>query len=94
MSFDTTQIHAFAAVLFAIASILVMPVTAMAMSKSPDGVSTQSSDSADGPACELPPLLEIDDKGRRYRRRLQHPDEYSGNGHSCAKRPAGKDCDS
>ena len=63
MSFDTTQIHAFAAVLFAIASILVMPLKAMAMSKTPDGVSTQSSDSADGPACELPPLLEIDDKG-------------------------------
>ena len=59
MNLEMFQIPAFVAIIVALGSMLVFPVTAMALSKIPVEVSAKSSDAPDGAACELPPMVEL-----------------------------------
>jgi hypothetical protein len=59
MNLEMLQIPVFAAVLFALASLIVMPVTSMALSGSLEADIVKTSDSSEGTACDLPPTLEI-----------------------------------
>jgi len=62
MNFETLQIPAFVTIILALSSLIVIPVTAMAMSKLPVTVSAKSSDAPDGAACDLPPTVELKGK--------------------------------
>ena len=62
MNLETLQIPAFVTIILALSSLIVIPVTAMAMSKLPVTVSAKSSDSPDGAACDLPSAVELKGK--------------------------------
>jgi hypothetical protein len=62
MNLETLQIQAFVTIILALTSLIVIPVTAMAMSKLPVTVLAKSSGSLDGTACDLPPTVQIEGK--------------------------------
>ena len=62
MNLEMFQIQAFVAIIVALGSMLVLPVTAMALSKIPVEISAKSSDAPDGTACDLPPTVELKGK--------------------------------
>ena len=59
MNIGTIQTPAFIAVLLLVSTVAIT-VTAMAMSKLPLGVSDKDGDTLEGPACDLPPAIEIE----------------------------------
>ena len=62
MSIDAFQLPAFVTIILALSSMVVIPVTAMALSKTPVAVSEKISDAPDGAACSLPPTVELEGK--------------------------------
>jgi hypothetical protein len=62
MNLEMLQIPAFVTIILALSSLIVIPATAMALSKIPVEVSAKSSDALDGAACGLPPVVELEGK--------------------------------
>ena len=62
MNIETFQLPAFVTIILALSSMVVIPVTAMALSKIPVAVSAKISDAPDGAACALPPTVELEGK--------------------------------
>ncbi|MCJ7500485.1 hypothetical protein MUP29_09530 [bacterium] len=60
MNIETFQIPTFVTIILALSSMVVIPVTAMALSKIPVGISGKTPDAPDGAACALPPTLELE----------------------------------
>ena len=62
MNLETLQIPAFVTIFLTLSSLIVIPVTALAMSKLPVTVSAKSSDASEEAACDLPPAVELKGK--------------------------------
>ena len=62
MNIETFQLPAFVTIILALSSMIVIPLTAMALSKIPVPVSAKTSDAPDGAACALPPTVELEEK--------------------------------
>lgn len=60
MNVDTLQIPALITIILALTSLVILPVTSMAMSRTPAKAEIKGSDSSDGSACDLPPSLELE----------------------------------
>jgi hypothetical protein len=60
MNLETLQIPALVTTVLALISLIVLPVTAMALSKIPGADAAGNSDSSGGASCDLPPTLEIE----------------------------------
>ena len=58
MNVDALQIPSCITIIVALISLLVLPATSLAMSKTPAKAGVKGSDSSDGAACDLPPTLE------------------------------------
>jgi len=63
MNVEMLQIPSFITIIIALGSLLVMPVTAMALSKIPAEESGKNAVATNGSACDLPPNVEIEGKG-------------------------------
>ena len=61
MNMDTFQIPAFITVVLALISLIILPTTSLALSRTPAKAAVKGSDSSDGVACDLPPSVEIDE---------------------------------
>ena len=62
MNLETFQLPAFVTIILALSSMIVIPATAMALSKLPVAVSAKNSDAPDGAVCALPPTVELEGK--------------------------------
>ena len=62
MDIETFHIPSFVAIILALSSMIVIPMTAMALSKIPVAVFAKTSDAPDGTACALPPTVELEGK--------------------------------
>jgi hypothetical protein len=62
MDIETFHIPSFVAIILALSSMIVIPVTAMALSKIPVAVFAKTSDAPDGAVCALPPTVELEGK--------------------------------
>lgn len=60
MNIETFHIPAFITIIFAMTTFWVIPVAAMAGSKTPEASSAIRSESPDGAACALPPTVELE----------------------------------
>ena len=60
MNIGTIQIPAFLTALLAAAVLVIVPMTAMAMSRLPNGISAGKADPGDGAACDLPPTVQLE----------------------------------
>ena len=62
MNLESIQILFFTTVIFALATLILLPTAALALSRLPTEASAKSSDAGDGAACDLPPYVEIEER--------------------------------
>ena len=62
MDLESIQIPVLTAAIIALATLVLLPTAALAMSRLPTQASAKSSDASDGAACDLPPYVEIEER--------------------------------